>query len=164
MIPTDTIYGIVARAEDRVAVGNLYKIRRKSNDKPLIILISSISDLERFSIDPGYYSKVFDKYWPGPVSIILPCNDRKLEYLHLGTNSLAFRLPNNKVLQELVTQTGPLVAPSANLPGQPPAINIETAKNYFGTKVSYYLDGGEIHGEPSKIVSLLGAKERYLRT
>ncbi|NUQ57357.1 MAG: L-threonylcarbamoyladenylate synthase, partial [Candidatus Paceibacter sp.] len=62
-----------------------------------------------------------NKLWPGKVSIIFPCPDEKFYYLHRGSNSLAFRLPNDEYLRDLISQTGPLVAPSANLEGMPPA-------------------------------------------
>lgn len=163
VMPTDTIYGIVARSLDKSAVKRLMKIRRGNDNKPFIILISQLEDLKLFSIDESRYLNSTNNYWPGPVSIIFPCNNKDLDYLHLGTNSLAFRLPKSSHLRKLLSKTGPLVAPSANLPGKEPAEDATAARWYFGEKVDYYLDCGEVTGSPSKIVSLLQNKETVIR-
>ena len=163
VIPTDTIYGIVAKAEKQQAVEDVYKIRGRNPDKPCIILISEIADVTIFGIDPQPYLQTLNMYWPGPVSIILPCKYPELTYLHRGTNSLAFRLPCDEWLIGLLQNTGPLIAPSANIQGDPTATTIAEAKHQFGDKVGYYLDHGEVHGKPSMVISLLNGKEQIIR-
>ncbi|MBI5765819.1 L-threonylcarbamoyladenylate synthase [Candidatus Falkowbacteria bacterium] len=94
ILPTDTIYGLVGRALDPETVERIYEVRKRRPDKPFIILISSIADLKLFNIKINKKTKtILKKYWPGPVSIILPCSDEKFYYLHRGTKTLAFRLP-----------------------------------------------------------------------
>ncbi len=164
VMPTDTLYGIVGRADNLETVERIYKIRKRSPKKPCIILIGDISDLENFSIDISEEQKnLLENYWsfdstqdlrPGPVSIILDCSDDSFEYLHRGTHTLAFRLPVNLDLQNLLQKTGPLIAPSANLEGLLPAQNIEEAKNYFRDHVDMYVDGGGMIGKASKIIRL----------
>lgn len=163
VIPTDTIYGIVARAEDKQAVEDVYNIRGRHPGKPCIILISEIADVKAFGIDPNPYITTLNTHWPGPVSIILPCKHPELAYLHRGTNSLAFRLPDVKWLRDLLHNTGPLVAPSANTEGNPPAVTIAEAKHQFGDRVGYYLGHGKIHGKPSTVISLLNGKNEVIR-
>ena len=155
VIPTDTIYGIVCSALNKESVEKLYKIRKRNTEKPMIILIGSLDDLSIFNIKK---SEIFDKYWPGKVSIIIECND--FEYLHRGKKTLAFRLPDNKDLIKILKISGPIVAPSANIEGQPPAETIEKAKEYFGERVDIYVDKGIIKSKPSKIISL---KEETIR-
>jgi L-threonylcarbamoyladenylate synthase len=75
--------------------------------------------------------------------------------LHLGTQSLAFRVPKPKGLQSLLKKTGPLVAPSANPEGMKPALTMREAKKYFGNAVALYVPG-LVHRAPSSLVSLLG--------
>ena len=94
------------------------------------------------------------KYWPGPVSIILDCLDEKFSYLHRGTKTLAIRLPAQDSLKALLTEVGPLIAPSANPEGLLPAEDIKEAKKYFGDSVDYYMDRGRITGKPSKLIKL----------
>lgn len=151
VLATDTIYGIVGRAHDRTAVERIYKLKGRSPDKPMIILIGSVEDLELFGVRADGVNLA--DHWPGPVSIILPCDRDDLEYLHRGTKTLAFRLPDKPALRDLLSKTGPLVAPSANPEGHPPARNVEEAKAYFGDQVSIYV-GGEVTGSPSKLIKI----------
>ncbi len=165
VIPTDTIYGMVARARDRKAVARLYQLRRETAQKPFIILISSLKDLAAFGVTPNATALAFLKtVWPGKVSVILPCPKASFRYLHLGTKTLAFRMPKLRRLRALLTQTGPLVAPSANLEGKRPAETIQEARTYFGSHVDLYISGGRrLRGAPSTLVSLLGAQPIVVR-
>ncbi len=164
VLPTDTLYGTLAVAQNRRAVGETYDLKGRMPNKPCIILISSIKDLQIFDIKLNSWQKDhIKKFWPGPVSVILPCLQSKLEYLHRGTNSLAFRLPKDSKLKELLSITGPLIAPSANPEGLPPAKNIPQAKAYFLDKINLYIDGGELNNNPSTLVSLLNNKLEVLR-
>ncbi len=155
VIPTDTIYGIVGSALIPETIEKIYKLRKRSSDKLFIILISSIHDLKKFDIQLSEKQKDFLKnIWPNPVSVILPCKSGKFKYLHRATFSLAFRIPDDEKLRELLKQTGPLVAPSANYEGDPPAQTIDEAKKYFGGRVAFYIDGGIIKSEPSTLIKL----------
>ncbi|MDI6733908.1 MAG: L-threonylcarbamoyladenylate synthase [Patescibacteria group bacterium] len=155
IMPTDTIYGLVGRALSQRAVKRVYEVRKRDLNKPFIILISSLADLRLFGIELNKRtSGLLKKIWPGPVSVILPCPHKKFSYLHRGTNSLAFRLPKLKWLRDLLKQTGPLVAPSANLSGKLPAKNIKEAKKYFGSKADFYIDFGEIESPPSSLIEI----------
>lgn len=170
VIPTDTIYGIVARASIRQAVARLYALRRpmragKTARKPFIILIGGILQLREFDVQLTPQQKAFlKKVWPGKVSVVLLCPSKKFSYLHLGTNTLAFRLPKSPKLQTLLAKTGPLVAPSANPEGKKPAQTIAEAKKYFGEKVDIYVNADKTYsGKPSTLVSLLEKEPRVLR-
>jgi len=155
VMPTDTLYGIVGKAKDQSVVERIYKIRKRNPEKPCIILISDISQLENFSITLTDLQKdAVQKIWPGQTSIILDCEEEKFSYLHRGTKTLAFRLPREPGLHKLLEATGPLIAPSANLEGLPPAQNIAEAKKYFVDLVDLYVDGGTIEGKASKVIKL----------
>lgn len=163
LLPTDTLYGLVARAMDRDAVNRVYKLKNRSDNKPFIILVSSLTDLNKLSIELSpNVSEFIQRVWPGPVSVILPCVDEKLAYLHKGM-SLAIRWPNNKILEDIIKHTGPLVAPSANPEGLKPATNIDDAKTYFGDSVDFYLDDGDLSGEPSTLVSIVDDSIQIIR-
>jgi L-threonylcarbamoyladenylate synthase len=146
---------VVAAALNQSAVEHLRQIRGKAEDKPLIVLISQLADLKLFEINltPPQMDQL-NKFWPGPVSVILKAPGDKFTYLHRGTETLALRLPRHPALQELLAQTGPLVAPSANLPNQPPATTIAEARDYFGNQVDLYVDGGRLIGKPSTLIEL----------
>lgn len=163
VMPSDTIFGIFALALNPEAVEKLYQIKGRKPTKPFIILISTLDDLNKFGIQPSETElSIFKEYWPGMVSIVLPCSDSHLEYLHRGSEGLAFRLPDDQRLIDIIKETGPLVAPSANPEGEVPAKNIDEAKNYFGDKVNLYLDGPtkEI---PSTLIAVENGKINIIR-
>lgn len=159
VVPTDTIYGIVCSAFNKKSVEKIYELRKRDSKKPLIIMISSLKDLELFGAKID--KKTADKYWPGKVSIILPV--KKLEYLHRGKKSLAFRLPDDENLIKILKTSGPIVAPSANIEGKEPATTIEEAKKYFGENINFYLGAGKLKSKPSKIISLAKGKVEVVR-
>ncbi len=168
VFPTDTIYGIIGSAFSKRAVKRIYSVKGRDENKPFIILISQTSDLKKFAINPTLIranKRILEKFWPGPVSVILPCPEKKFEYLHRGTKSLAFRFPakKNKKLLALLAKTGPLVAPSANPQGLPPAETIVQAKRYFADKVDFYVSAGTKKGKPSQVISLLFGDPKIIR-
>ena len=163
-MPTDTLYGIVAAARNKEAVERVYRIRKRSPEKPSIILIASLADLSLFSIRLSVRMKhLVSRFWPGPVSIILPCTAQKYSYLHRGTKTLAIRLPNSQPLRALIVQTGPLIAPSANPEGEPPATTSARARKYFGSSVDCYVDGGKKESAPSSIIGMRGNSITVIR-
>lgn len=155
ILPTDTLYGLVGSADSEAAVERIYKLKKRRADKPSIILISDIKDLAKFGIKPSPLVKEkLNEWWPGPVSVVLGGVSGKFRYLHRGRGSLAFRLPRAPKLLKLIRQTGPLVAPSANIENQKPAHSITEARKYFGDKIDFYVAGGKLEGGPSALVSL----------
>ncbi|MBI2600671.1 threonylcarbamoyl-AMP synthase [Candidatus Daviesbacteria bacterium] len=156
VIPTDTIYGIVGAAFLQETVERIYELRKRSKDKPMIILISSLDDLKKFEIVLTKKQKEFlAKNWPNPLSVVLECKNEKYKYLHRGKDSLAFRVPKDKFLQQILNISGSLVAPSANFEGEKPSETIADAKNYFGQNVGLYIDKGKITSSSSTLVMVL---------
>ncbi|MEK7081994.1 MAG: L-threonylcarbamoyladenylate synthase [Patescibacteria group bacterium] len=164
VIPTDTLYGLVGSAFSPKAVEKIYQLKKRDPSKPLIVLITSWLDLEKFGaeISPAG-KKNLKKIWPGPVSVILPAKNKKFTYLHRGTQTIAFRWPRNEQLQKILKKTGPLVAPSANPEGLPPATTVAEAKKYFGRKIDFYKNGGKITGKPSTLIKLQNGKIEIIR-
>lgn len=164
VIPTDTLYGLVGSAFDKKAVAKIYQLKKRSPEKPFIILISSLADLKKFQIIISPKTASFlEKIWPNPISVILPCNHTSLFYLHRGTNTLALRIPNDKKLLSLLRQTGPLVAPSANSEGEPVAETILEAQKYFQNSVDFYADGGTLQSLSSTLIKLENDQIQILR-
>lgn len=167
VMPTDTIYGICGSALDKKAVKKIYALKKRPPQKPAIILISNLADLNLFGIKPSEEDlKILKKLWPGKISVILDIKDKEkikgLKYLHRGIKTLAFRLPKKKSLVKILTISGPLIAPSANLENHSPAKTIAEAKKYFGSKVIYY-NKGRIAGRPSTLVEIKNRKIETLR-
>lgn len=164
VIPTDTIYGIVTSANIPKSVEKIYKLRKRTSNKPMIILISSVGEIVNFGIKlkPSEIN-LLSSLWPNPISVVIDCKSKKFHFLHRGKNSLALRIPNNDFLQNLLKITGPIVAPSANFEGETPAKNIEQAKKYFKDRVSFYVDSGNLETAPSTVVKLKNSKLEILR-
>jgi L-threonylcarbamoyladenylate synthase len=169
VLPTDTLYGLVGSALMPDTIERIYKLKERNSQKPLIVLISDIEQLEQFGIELSeVLTEQLAAYWPqssrvperdaprdelGAYSIILPTLDDQFEYLSCNTDTIAFRLPDNDELRELIRVIGPIVAPSANPEGFPPATTIDAARKYFGTDVDFYVDGGALTGKPSTILA-----------
>ncbi len=167
IIATDTLYGIVGRALSKNVVERIYEVKGRDENKPFIILIPSIETLEDFGMFLSAGEKeTIEALWPGAVTVILSLpveTQEQFSYLHRGTNTLAFRMPNKKEIINILKETGPLVAPSANPQGKSPATTIEEAREYFADRVDYYEDGGTVKGESSTIIRLENAEVTVIR-
>lgn len=128
------------------------------------MLIADVDDVKHFDIEPDVsVREVLSRVWPGRVSVVLPCDTERFAYLHRGGKSLAFRLPHDKELRELLRFTGPLIAPFANFEGEKSAETIAEAEAYFGNDVDTYVDSGVLHGEPSTLIVFENGKLKVLR-
>ena len=164
VLPTDTIYGLLGPALNETSVERIYKARKRNPKKPCIILISSLDDLKLFDIRLSSEElQLCAKLWPAKVSIVLPCDVKKFAYLHRGTKTLAFRLPAEPFLIEVLKVSGPLIAPSANLEGEPAAKTAEEAKKYFNGNVDFYFFEGSHPESPSTVIQLKKGKVVLLR-
>ena len=138
IIKTDTLYGIVACADNREAVKRVYALKKRNQTKPCIILVASIADIP---FDQDILADIYS-HTETPVSVVVPVKDQ-LEWLTRGGDTLAYRVPSSEHLRVLLAVTGPLIAPSANPEGLTPARSVAEAKAYFGDTVMY-LDGGAV--------------------
>ncbi|HUC87761.1 MAG TPA: L-threonylcarbamoyladenylate synthase [Candidatus Binatia bacterium] len=147
VLPTDTVYGLAGLASNKMAVKRLYQLKSRDH-KPGTVVAANLEQLETLGIKHRYL-KAVKQFWPGPISIEIP---HQLEYLHQGTGREAFRIPEAKSFLKLLQITGPLLTSSANLPGEPVASNIQEAEEYFGSKLDFYVDGGDLSGRPPSTI------------
>jgi L-threonylcarbamoyladenylate synthase len=162
VIPTDTVYGVVARAADSRAVKRLYELKKRDT-KPGTLIAADVAQLEALGLKHRYL-KAVEQFWPGAVSVVIPAADPSLEYLHQGKMSLAVRIPDHPELRKLLEKTGPLLTSSANRPGEPPATTRRQAEDYFGDKIEFYIDGGDLKDrEPSTVIRVVDDAIEVLR-
>ena len=150
--PTDTIYGLLAQADSPKAVDELYRVRQRDRTKSCIILLSSTNDIPELT---AKQRRMYDQlYRERPTTIVVRVSPDVMPHLVRTDATLAFRVvPSGTVLSELIRLVGPLLAPSANLAGQPPATTINEAIAYFSDEVAVYVDGGEVaEAAPSRII------------
>lgn len=122
IFPTDTVYGIGCRLDDEKALQRLFKIRNRPEEKAVLAVVDSVEMAEKYvSISGDVRSKLIEKYWPGGLTIVLPCDTEKVPTIARGGGAtLGVRQTNHSVLLELLKGLGvPLVAPSANFAGAP---------------------------------------------
>ncbi len=156
LLPTDTIYGLHARAFDEESVKKISSLKMRPAGKSFIVLISNIEDLKKFDIALTDRVKDFlSKIWPGPYSVLLEKQDCSA-FQHISTScKIAFRMPNKKELLEFIEKTGPLVSSSANISGKTHAACFSEAFEIFKDNIDYYVDEGCLNNEPSLVIDLL---------
>ena len=157
VIPTETVYGIAANSLDQKAMKRLSDIKKRPKDKPYSLHIASKDKVEEFavSVPVGAY-KLMDRFWPGPLTVILNSRDG-------GT--IGIRMPDNDIALQILGRVDlPIVCPSANLGGRPPAVNFEDAVRDLSGLVELAIDGGKADlALESTIVDFTFAPERLLR-
>ena len=152
VIRTDTLYGLVACAQNEAAVRRIYELKGRDDDKSPIVLIADTNAI--FDSMDIQHKEYISHVWPGPVSVIIPSKQAP-SWIRRGNDSVAYRMPDNDELRTLLSETGALIAPSANPQGMQPAMNIQEAKYYFGDRVDFYVDNGTVESrEPSKLIRL----------
>ena len=160
VIPTDTVYGVVAHPVHAQAVEKIFTVKHRPHEKSVQILAASLTDTQRYGVRvPQALNPVVSTFMPGAVSIIATVNlSESLETLATvreeadGSYTQAVRLPNNPVSLSILRATGPLAASSANLSGNPSPSTAQEAYAQLGDTVSLYLDGGSTPGPVASTV------------
>ncbi len=164
--PTETVYGLGGDALNPESSKRIYEAKGRPSDNPLIIHISKWEDLEKIvSIIPEAAKKLADKYWPGPLTMILPKSNEVPYETTGGLDTVAVRMPDNKIALALIEAAGGYVAaPSANTSGKPsPTLAKYVAEDMDG-RIEMILDGGEVCiGLESTIVDLTSKVPEILR-
>jgi len=131
--PTETVYGLGADARNPDAVKKVFEIKSRPSDNPLIIHIADIKSVNDFALEvPEAAEKLMKSFWPGPLTIIFKKRPEVLDIITGGLSTVALRWPSHPISQNLIAQTGPLVAPSANTSGKPSPTKPEHVTDDFG--------------------------------
>lgn len=141
---TDTIYGVLARAESKKAIERLYKVKQRPLGKSVIVLVADITDIP--GLTPSLQESYQELAKKQPTTIVVNVSPDFMQHIPHINDTLAFRVVPKSLLSELIHKVGYLAAPSANLSGQKPAKNIAEAVNYFHESVAIYVDSGDITG------------------
>lgn len=161
VIPTDTVYGLVAAAANEQAVRRFYALKHREH-KPGTVVAASVEQLAELGVPRRYLNKVA-RWWPNPLSVEISLGP-ELVYLHQDTGRQAFRVVADAALRGILERTGPLVTSSANKPGEPGATNLHEAYDYFKDRVDFYVDGGDLSGcAPSTIIRVVGDDIEVIR-
>jgi len=164
--PTETFYGLGAKFDIDDALKKIYKIKQRPQDKAMPLIIGDRDLLPVTSLEiNNTASALMDKFWPGPLTLIIPAGKKISEYITAGTHTVAVRIPGESFALRLAqTAHFPITATSANLSGLPPARDIETVLRYFGDRIDLIIDAGPTPGAlPSTIVDARGSALKILR-
>lgn len=144
IIPTETVYGLAGNIYSEEAISNIYKIKERPHNNPLIVHIGSSDAMNLVAKDiPDIAYKLTDKFWPGPLTIVLDKKDSISDMITAGKSTVAVRVPNHETTLALLnTLDYPLAAPSANPFGKVSPTSAAHAYRYFGENVDI-LDGGK---------------------
>ncbi len=161
ILPTDTVYGLVACATNASAVAKIFELKQRPIDSAIAVLFADLDQVTRY-VELNKAGQVLaKKFWPGPLTIVA----KRIDQLAIaaGTNdTLGVRCPDDKFLCNVASQVGPLAASSANLHGHPPAANKQALQKMFNT-VNVVVDDGPRHGAASTVLSLLGDELEIIR-
>jgi L-threonylcarbamoyladenylate synthase len=164
--PTETVYGLGANALDEAAVRSIFAAKRRALDDPLIVHIASVDELPTVVAEvPPVARALAARFWPGPLTIVLPKASNVPDLVTAGLPTVAVRVPSHPVAQALIRATGvPVAAPSANLFTRTSATTADHVVEDLGDRVDLILDGGPApHGIESTVVAIHDAEVRLLR-
>jgi L-threonylcarbamoyladenylate synthase len=158
VFPTETVYGIAADSNNPKAMERLKKVKRRAQDKPFSILVAQRGIIDNYSsyTEPNLY-KLIDKYWPGPLTVIVPSREEGA--------TIGVRMPDHTIALRLVEESGcTIAAPSANIEGKKAPINLREAMVDLEGQVDLAIDGGGVEfGVSSTIVDFTKAKPTVIR-
>ena len=165
VLPTDTVYGLAADAFDPAAVSRLLDAKGRGRQMPPPVLVGSPATLDALARElPGWARLLVEKYWPGPLTVVVRQQSSLQWDLGETRGTVAVRMPNDRTALERLARTGPLAVASANRSGSPAATDAEQAAQMLAASVSVILDGGPTAGDlPSTIVDCTGPQPRVLR-
>ena len=165
-LPTETVYGLGADGLNPIAVAKIFEAKGRPQDNPLILHIADAKDMEKYCRDiPDAAYKLAEKFWPGPLTMVLPAKDIVPKCTTAGLPTVAVRCPDNKVTREIIRLAGvPIAAPSANISGKPSTTTAQHVLHDHEGRIPMIVDGGPCRvGVESTIIDLSDEKPRLLR-
>lgn len=164
--PTETVYGLGADALNPEAIKKVFKAKGRPSDNPLIVHISDMEMLRLIARRPTKaVLAVINRFWPGPLTIILKRKKIVPDIATGGLDTVAVRMPDNRIALSLIKKAGvPLVAPSANLSGKPSPTRATDAATDLSGKVDIIIDGGKTRiGIESTVIDMTTSPPTLLR-
>lgn len=164
VLPTETVYGLFAQALNEEAVNRVYQLKQRPRDKAMNLNVSNLNDIYFFSQNtPFFLEKLYNRFMPGPLTIILKANDNVPFWVNSGLDTVGFRLPNHEQTLRLISETGPLIGPSANISGNESGKKFSDIQAQFSVDLPGIEDDQALTGIDSTILDLSGQKARILR-
>jgi L-threonylcarbamoyladenylate synthase len=147
-LPTDTVYGIAASLGRTEAIDRIFEIKQRPLDRTLPVLVSSTRALLQIAVIPDNRIRdLLDKFWPGPLTVVVPGKNGLPIGVRAEDGTVAVRIPNHPLAIEIIEKSGGAIAcTSANFSGEPPALTAEETVAVLGGKLDLVVDGGHAPG------------------
>lgn len=164
--PTETLYGIGADATNAAAVRNVYAVKKRKDDKPVLVIVHSEEMLRRIVASvPESAARLMKAFWPGPLTIVFRASEIIPEAVKQSAGTVGVRIPSNIFCLKLTERCGrPLTSTSANISGEPVHRTIEQIQAALHQGVDLYIDAGTLpESKPSTVVSVVHDPPKLLR-
>lgn len=165
-IPTDTFYGLGADPFNLAAVTEIFRIKGRTSDHPLPLLVASLDQAADLANDPpGTFFRLAQKFWPGPLTLVVPASRQIPLKVTANTGKVGLRWPKAPLAVALIAAFNrPITGTSANLSEQPSCSTALEVEEQLGDHLPLILDGGPTQGTvASTVVDLTGERPRILR-
>lgn len=162
--PTETVYGLGADVWNSEAIAKVFETKGRPSDNPLIVHVSDFDQINDFAAEiPETAQLLIEEFWPGPLTLVFKKKPEVLDAVTSGLDTVAIRMPANEIAISLISNTNPLVAPSANRSGAPSPTKASHVKADFGSSV-LVIDGGSTQvGLESTVLDISGNQPMILR-
>jgi L-threonylcarbamoyladenylate synthase len=164
-LPTDTFYGLAVDPVNLRAVEQIYEIKMRAKHKPLSLLIADVGQGYELARDlDTAFDRLAEKFWPGPLTLIVKAGSRLPLRVTANTGNVAIRVPEAPIARAVVEKLGvPITATSANLAGQPECTHAHCVRGQLGDKIPVIVDGGPTaRSLPTTIVDLSGGGNSWM--
>lgn len=164
--PTDTVYGLGAHFLKEEAITRIYEIKGRSDKKPLQLILSDVSEVDSVAREvPNIFWDLAKQFLPGGITLVLKKAEQVPSSVTSGMDTVAIRVPNNRLALDLVRAVGaPIAATSANLSGRPSATSAQEVLRELGSYVDAIVDGGPTQlGRDSTVLDLTSSSPKILR-
>jgi L-threonylcarbamoyladenylate synthase len=149
VIPTDTVYGVGTRPDDPAATRALFVVKGRPRDLGIPVLVASSAEAEEAAVLDDRARLLAARFWPGPLSLVLPRTDRSRGWdLGGDATTIAVRIPRHPLALAVLSRTGPLAVTSANRSGEPTPATLDGVRASLGDAGAGYLGGGRPRGRP----------------
>jgi len=163
--PTDTLYGLAVDPRNPSAVARLFAVKRRAPGSAVPLIAADLNQVERAGVMDQIARRLGQRFWPGPLSLVIPSAPEVDEGIRQGTGTIAIRVPAHPVARTLAQLLGfPIAATSANISGEPPALVATEVAALLGDRIDLIVDSGRTPGgPPSTIVDVAGGEVRLIR-
>lgn len=165
-VPTETVYGLACNGLDAAAVEKVYEVKGRPEVKPLSLMLHKSAEPEEYCMDiPKQAKTLMERFWPGPLTIVLKSRENVPEIVRAGGKTVALRCPDHGLTQLMLERSRlPFAAPSANPSGAKSPVTAQEVLEYFDGKIAAVADGGKCGvGVESTIIDMSAAPYRILR-